>query len=82
MREEGVEVRHRYAAPLYRQPVLTTNIPSILRSVAGDRLPAYGDMFLPNVEQIAGKVIGLPNRPDLTQAEMDRVVEVLHSIGA
>ena len=81
LREEGVEVRNRYIEPLYKQPLLTSNVPPILKLVAGDRLPAYGEMFLPNVEAIAGKVIGLPNRPDMTEDEMDRVADVLHRIG-
>lgn len=76
----GIETRHRYSEPLYRQPLLTTHKPKLLELVAGDHLPDYGSLSLPNVERIAGRVIGLPNRPDMTPAEIDRVAEVLHSI--
>jgi len=80
LREMGVEVRNRYKEPLYRQPMLNDNIPPILRLSADDNLPAYGEMNLPNAELASGRMIGLPNRPDMTQDEMDRVVEALHRI--
>lgn len=79
--ELGVEVRNRYVEPLYRQPLLNDRLPSILKLVAGDNLPDYGSLNLPNVERLAGCVIGLPNRPDLADWEIDRVSEVLHSLG-
>jgi dTDP-4-amino-4,6-dideoxygalactose transaminase len=80
LRERGVEVRHRYLEPLNRQPMLTDNLPEVLRLAAGDDLPNYGEMHLVNAERAAGQVIGLPNRPDMTQAELDRVAGVLHKI--
>ncbi len=80
LRELGIEVRNRYEEPLYRQPVMTTNIPPLLRLVAGKHLPDYGRLFLPNAERIAGRVIGLPNRPDLTDSEIERVVSALLSL--
>jgi dTDP-4-amino-4,6-dideoxygalactose transaminase len=79
LRERGVEVRHRYLEPLNRQPMLTDNVPEALRLAAGDNLPAYGEIHLPNAERAAGRVIGLPNRPDMTEADLDRVVRVLHN---
>jgi len=81
LRNKGVEVRERYTEPLYRQPMLTHFIPPILQLSGGANLPAYGDLNLPNVEQAAGRIIGLPNRPDITQAELDKVVESVLSIG-
>jgi len=81
LRERGVEVRHRYLEPLNRQPILNDNLPEALRLAAGGALPNYGEMHLPNAERAAGQVIGLPNRPDMTQAELDRVVDVLHAVG-
>jgi len=80
LRERGVETRHRYAAPLYRQPLLTENVPPILRLAAGANLPDYGSLRLPNAERVAGHVIGLPNRPDMTDAEMKYVADVVRSI--
>jgi perosamine synthetase len=78
--ERGVETRHRYRAPLYRQPMLNESLPKILRLSAGDNLPDYGDLRLPNAERIAGHVIGLPNRPDMTDAEVEHVIGVIRSV--
>jgi perosamine synthetase len=80
LRERGVETRHRYVAPLYRQPLLTENMPRILRLAAGANLPDYGSLRLPNAERVAGHVIGLPNRPDMTDAEMEYVADIVRSI--
>ena len=67
LREAGVEVRYRYPVPLYRLPVfLKLNNPQ----------PAP----LPNAERLAGRFIGLPNRPDMAAWEIERVLEVLHGI--
>jgi len=78
---EGVEVRYRYREPLYRQPVLKNNVPLILRCCAGDHLPDYANLHLPNAESVAGRIIGLPNRPDMTAGEIDRVVAALSAQG-
>ncbi len=78
--DKGVQTRNRYLEPLYKQPILTTHIPPILKLLAGEHLPDYGNLNLPNVEKIAGKVLGLPNRPDMTDEEIDYVSEVLHSL--
>ena len=82
LRENGIEVRSRYQEPLYKQPLLNENIPAVLAASAGDNLPAYGDMHLPNAERAAGSMIGLPNRPGITRAELDRVVEVVRSVSS
>jgi dTDP-4-amino-4,6-dideoxygalactose transaminase len=78
--ERGVEVRHRYTEPLYRQPLLTTNVPPILRLSAGANLIDYAALELPNAERAAGRMIGLPNRPDMSADEIDYVARVLHEI--
>jgi len=78
--ERGVETRNRYKAPLYRQPLLTMRPPPILALSAGANLPNYGGLHLPNAERLAGKVIGLPNRPDMTDDEIAYVAEVLHAL--
>jgi perosamine synthetase len=78
--ERGVETRHRYQAPLYRQPVLNERMPKMLRLAAGDHLPDYGSMHLPNAERLVGHVIGLPNRPDMTDSEIEHVIGVIRSI--
>ena len=78
--ERGVETRHRYKAPLYRQPVLNERLPKLLRLTAGNHLPDYARIHLPNAERVAGHVIGLPNRPDMTDSEIEHVIEVVRSI--
>ena len=78
--ERGVETRHRYQAPLYRQPVLNERLPKLLRLTAGAHLPDYGSLHLPNAERLVGHVIGLPNRPDMTEGEIEHVIGVVRSI--
>ena len=65
LRENMIGFRERYEAPLYRQPVF------------GRLGLDYAHTYLPNVEKVAGKIIGLPNHPGLKQPELDRIVEVL-----
>ena len=65
--DRGVEVRHRYPVPLYQLPVfLALNNPQPLP--------------LPMAEKVAGKFIGLPNRPDMADSEIQRVLDVLGEI--
>jgi dTDP-4-amino-4,6-dideoxygalactose transaminase len=59
----GIGFRHRYQAPLYRQPVL--------RKLGYD----HSHTFLPVAEQTAGRVIGLPNHAGLTREQMDYIIE-------
>jgi dTDP-4-amino-4,6-dideoxygalactose transaminase len=84
LRERGVEVRHRYVAPLYKQPML-------LKHGAYPRecpfsCPFYGKEIdysrfkCPNAEKIAGKMIGLPNHPELKREELDTVISTIVSI--
>jgi dTDP-4-amino-4,6-dideoxygalactose transaminase len=65
LKEHNIGFRQRYQAPLYKQPVL--------RQID----PDYANLHLPNVEQVAGQVIGLPNHPGLQKSDLDRVVQVL-----
>ncbi len=66
LKNNGIGFRHRYSEPLYNQPVL--------KKVGLN----YSSLFLPNVEKIAGEVIGLPNHAGLSQDELDRIVGVLN----
>lgn len=63
--ENGIGFRHRYQAPLYRQPVL--------KKLGLD----YENTVLPVVEKVAGQVIGLPNHAGLTRDEMDKIIDVV-----
>jgi perosamine synthetase len=74
--EKGVEVRHRYNEPLYKQPVLQeNNFNGLLREKID-----YSNVYLPNVEAIAGKMIGLPNYPGLTEDEISTIISTIESI--
>jgi len=86
LRKSGVEVRHRYREPLYRQPVLVEN-----DGYGGKLCPYqcmyrstppidYGKIYLPNVEKVAGTIIGLPNHPALSENELRFVVDVVKGL--
>jgi dTDP-4-amino-4,6-dideoxygalactose transaminase len=48
-------------------------------------LKPYGEHYeklnLPNVEAIAGKMLGLPNHQGLKREELDYIIETLKEIG-
>jgi perosamine synthetase len=67
LKKNNIGFRQRYQQPLYKQEVL--------KEVGLD----YSEVYLPNVEAVAGKILGLPNHPGLNQEELDRIVDVLKS---
>lgn len=84
LRNRGVEVRHRYVAPLYKQPML-------LNQNAHPRkcpfsCPFYGREIdysrfnCPNAEKIAGKMIGLPNHPELSKGDLEIIISTIKNI--
>ena len=81
LREKGIEVRHRYVTPLYRQAVILNLSPypagCPFTCCAEGISQNYKELFLPIVEAIAGNVIGLPNHPLLTQEEIEIIIETL-----
>ncbi len=80
----GVETRHRYVSPMNQQKML------LEQNAYPNRCPFscpyygkeidYSQFEYPNTEEIAGKMLGLPNHPKLKKGELDKVVEVLHEI--
>jgi perosamine synthetase len=80
LRVMGVEVRHRYHEPLYRQPLLAERTQPPLSYAHYENAPDYSSLYLPNVERIAGRMIGIPNQPSLSADDLSRVIEVLHSV--
>lgn len=66
LHRHGIGFRQRYREPLYRQPVL--------KKMGLD----YSKIYLANTEAIAGKILGLPNHPDLTKHELNRILDVLN----
>ncbi len=66
LRAHQIGFRHRYKEPLYRQPAL-----------ARQGLD-YSGIYLPNVEKVVGRIVGLPNHAGLTRDELDKVIDVLY----
>jgi len=65
LKKKGVETRHRYHEPLYRQKVLGSS---------------YKTLYLKNAEKIARRVIGLPNHPNLSKEDLDCVISALEEL--
>lgn len=78
LKRRGIEVRHRYREPLYRQRALADL--SGTRASRG-RYPNYRRINLPNAENRAGRIIGLPNHPGITRSELSRIVSVMNEFG-
>ncbi|WP_080510418.1 DegT/DnrJ/EryC1/StrS family aminotransferase [Halorubrum coriense] len=78
LREQGVETRHRYNDPLYDQPVFARHrgFNSDFPWSANPNDHDY-DLSLPNVEAVVGSMIGLPNHPNLTEEEIQYVIETV-----
>ncbi|WP_410764637.1 DegT/DnrJ/EryC1/StrS family aminotransferase [Haloferax sp. DFSO60] len=80
LKQRGVETRHRYTMPLYEQPVFKQHcgFNSDFPWSANENDHQY-DISLPNVEEVAGNTIGLPNHPGLDEEDVDYVVEVVRN---
>lgn len=65
LRKNKIGFRQRYQEPLYKQ--------AVFQKVGLD----YSRLYLPNVETVAGKILGLPNHPGLSNSELDRILSVL-----
>jgi dTDP-4-amino-4,6-dideoxygalactose transaminase len=78
LKEAGIETRNRYWEPLYKQKILVEkeNHPHRVNFTCNDRHIDYNALYLPHAEQIAGRLIGLPNHAGLTREQLDRVVSV------
>jgi len=77
--KNGIEVRQRYQAPLYRQKVLQdatpypNGCPFVCQSKSN--LQDYKTLYLPAAEALAGNIIGLPNHPELSKDDLKYIVE-------
>jgi dTDP-4-amino-4,6-dideoxygalactose transaminase len=78
LKQRGVETRHRYNIPLYDQPVFTKHrgFNSDFPWSANPNDHNY-DLSLPNVEEVVGSMIGLPNHPGLEPEDIDYVIETI-----
>ncbi|MEA1932598.1 MAG: DegT/DnrJ/EryC1/StrS family aminotransferase [Euryarchaeota archaeon] len=79
LRERGVETRHRYNVPLYDQPVFADHrgFNSEFPWSTNPNDHDY-DLSLPNVEEVVGSMIGLPNHPGLEPEDIEYVIETVH----
>lgn len=82
LKDRGVETRHRYNRPLYDQPVFTEHrgFNSEFPWSENDSDHDYASLSLPKVEDVVGKMIGLPNHPNLEEADIEYVVETIEEM--
>lgn len=67
IQEKGIGVRVYYPLPIHRQPVM-------------QKLGGYEHIKLPETEKATREVMSLPIHPLLTEAERERVVEVINEV--
>ena len=81
LKERGVEVRQRYQEPLYKQKVILGLSPYSngcpFTCQPESNIPDYKSLNLPNVEVLAGNIIGLPNHPELNQEDLEYIMEAV-----
>lgn len=79
LKDRGVETRHRYTSPLYRQPVFREHrgFNSDFPWSANEHDHDYGELYLDTVEEVVGRPIGLPNHPNLTDDDVEYVIETV-----
>ena len=81
LKEKGIEVRQRYQEPLYKQKVIQELSPypngCPFTCQPESNIPNYKSLNLPNVEVLAGNIIGLPNHPELNQEDLEYILEVV-----
>ncbi|MEW6614453.1 MAG: DegT/DnrJ/EryC1/StrS family aminotransferase [Thermodesulfobacteriota bacterium] len=79
LKKRGIEVRQRYHMPLYKQKVVQDYSPYPGRCPFAcqpeSNIPDYKRLYLPNVEELAGGIIGLPNHPALQKEDLKYIVE-------
>ncbi|MDY7081696.1 MAG: DegT/DnrJ/EryC1/StrS family aminotransferase [Halobacteria archaeon] len=82
LKKRGVETRHRYNKPLYDQPVFddhrgfNSDFPWSVNPNSHDY-----NIKLPNVEEVVGNMIGLPNHPNLEDEDVEYVIETVREFG-
>ncbi len=73
LQDAGIGTRHRYVEPLYKQPAM--------KPWEGPMGIEYSKLELPNVEAIAGKMLGLPNHQKLLRSQLDYIIQTIKEIG-
>jgi len=81
LKEKGIEVRQRYQEPLYKQEVVQELSPypsgCPFTCQPESNIPDYKSLYLPNIEALAGNIIGLPNHPELNQEDLEYIMEAV-----
>jgi dTDP-4-amino-4,6-dideoxygalactose transaminase len=82
LKARGVETRHRYTEPLYEQPIFQEHrgFNSDFPWSANPRDHDY-ELELPNVQAVAGRVLGLPNHPGLDDEDVSFVIDTVREYG-
>lgn len=82
--KKGIETRHRYQEPLYKQKVLTEKSPYPKNCPFDCKYHSkkidYKKVYLKNAEKIAGKLIGLPNHPGLEKKQLNYIIKTITNI--
>jgi dTDP-4-amino-4,6-dideoxygalactose transaminase len=79
--EKGIETRHRYLKPLYKQKALDNKNICPLGCPTYSKGINYNDVYLENAAKFSGKVLGLPNHPKLSRDELDYIISILQELG-
>jgi perosamine synthetase len=70
LQERGVGAEAYYRTPIHRQPYIR------------NYLPQSATLRLPVTDGLAGEVLSLPVRPNLTDDEIDRVINAVHAVAS
>ncbi|MBD3259360.1 aminotransferase class I/II-fold pyridoxal phosphate-dependent enzyme [Candidatus Woesearchaeota archaeon] len=76
--EKGIETRHRYNEPLYKQKALSKK--TICKHFCPNKTIDYDAEFLPNADNYSGKMISLPNHPKLKKEDLNYIIQVIKQI--
>jgi dTDP-4-amino-4,6-dideoxygalactose transaminase len=66
--DRGIGTLIYYPVPIHKQSYLK------------ELLPAAGALELPVTEQLASEVLSIPVRPNLTDAEIDEVIDAIRTV--
>jgi dTDP-4-amino-4,6-dideoxygalactose transaminase len=80
LRDSGIETRNRYWEPLYKQKILKDKNKYPHRVFFDNNDVDYANVYLENVEMIAGRLIGLPNHPGLKNQDLDKIIDIISKI--
>lgn len=84
LKTRGVEARHRYYMPLYKQKVILDYSPypngCPFMCHTDKNRQRYDQLNLPNVESIAGNIIGLPNHPLLREKDIEYIIKTINEL--